>query len=134
MGEHRNHDVVMLDELCVEDLKDKVSQFQDKVEDQINKLGNMREKVSSIKENYDKKFQDLQIQFKEVEDLFLKGFFEQQTLGDLKNSKQKQKDIISKITSILNELDKLRSDVVCLKSNSSDVDFFTFESIRSSLE
>jgi hypothetical protein len=31
-------------------------------------------------------------------------------------------------------LDKLRSDVVCLKSNSSDVDFFTFESIRSSLE
>ena len=134
MGEHRNHDVVMLDELCVEDLKDKVSQFQDKVEDQINKLGNMREKVSSIKENYDKKFQDLQIQFKEVEDLFLKGFFEQQTLGDLKNSKQKQKDIISKITSILNELDKLRSDVVYLKSNSSDVDFFTFESIRSSLE
>ena len=66
--------------------------------------------------------------------MFLKGFFEQQTLGDLKNSKQKQKDIINKITSILNELDKLRSDVVCLKSNSSDVDFFTFESIRSSLE
>jgi NADH:ubiquinone oxidoreductase subunit F (NADH-binding) len=33
LGEHRNHDVVMLDELCVDDLKDKVSQFQDKVED-----------------------------------------------------------------------------------------------------
>jgi cell division septum initiation protein DivIVA len=46
----------MLDELCVDDLKDKVTQFQDKVEDQINKLGSMREKVSSIKENYDKKF------------------------------------------------------------------------------
>ena len=27
LGEHRNHDVVMLDELCVDDLKDKVSQF-----------------------------------------------------------------------------------------------------------
>ena len=59
LGDHRNHDVVMLDELCVDDLKDKVSQFQDKVEDQINKLGSIREKVSSIKENYDKKFNDL---------------------------------------------------------------------------
>ena len=58
----------MLDELCVDDLKDKVSQFQDKVEDQVNKLGNIREKVSSIKENYDKKFTDLQDQFKKVED------------------------------------------------------------------
>jgi hypothetical protein len=29
------------------------------VEDQINKLGSIREKVSSIKENYDKKFYDL---------------------------------------------------------------------------
>lgn len=77
----------MLDELKVDDLKDKVSQFQDKVEDQINKLGNIREKVSSIKENYDKKFNELLIQFKEVESLFLNGYFEQQTLGDLKNSK-----------------------------------------------
>ena len=60
LGEHRNHDVVMLDELKVEDLvRDKVSQFQDKTEDQISKLGNMREKVTSIKENYDKKFENL---------------------------------------------------------------------------
>jgi hypothetical protein len=50
----------MLDELCVDDLKDKVSLFQDKVEDQIGKLANIREKVSSIKENYDKKFHDLE--------------------------------------------------------------------------
>jgi membrane-bound lytic murein transglycosylase len=57
------------------------------VEDQINKLGSIREKVSSIKENYDKKFQDLQTQFKEIENLFITGYFEQQTLGDLKNSK-----------------------------------------------
>lgn len=76
LGEHRNHDVVMLDELCVDDLKDKVTQFQDKVEDQITKLGNIREKVSSIKENYDKKFNDLLNQFKEVEGLFLNGYFE----------------------------------------------------------
>ncbi len=59
LGEHRNHDVVMLDDLSVDDLKDKVSQFQDKVEDQISKLSNIREKVGSIKENYDKKFNDL---------------------------------------------------------------------------
>ena len=49
----------MLDDLCIDDLKDKVSLFQDKVEDQVNKLGNMREKVTAIKENYDKKFEDL---------------------------------------------------------------------------
>lgn len=59
LGEHRNHDIVMLEELSVADLQGKVSQFQDKVEDQITKLGNMREKVGSIKENYDKKFDKL---------------------------------------------------------------------------
>ena len=93
-------------------------------------MGNIREKVSSIKENYDKKFNELLTQFKEVETLFLNGYFEQQTLGDLKNSKQKQKDIIMKITGILDNLDKLNRDVRVLKSNSSEFEFFTFESIR----
>ena len=34
LGEHRNHEIVMLDELSVSDLQEKVTQFQDKVEDQ----------------------------------------------------------------------------------------------------
>ena len=33
MGAHRNHEIVMLDELQVEDLTSKVTAFQDKVED-----------------------------------------------------------------------------------------------------
>ena len=40
--------------------EDRINQLLDKFEDQINKLGNMRKKATSIKENYDKKFQDLQ--------------------------------------------------------------------------
>lgn len=87
------------------------------MEDQIGKLGNMREKVSSIKENYDKKFSDLENQFKEIETLFLTNYFDQQTLGDIKNSKQKQKDILGKITSVLDELDKLKSEIAYLKNN-----------------
>jgi archaellum component FlaC len=126
--------VVMLEELCVDDLKDKVSLFQDKVEDQIGKLANIREKVSSIKENYDKKFNDLENHFKEIETLFLTNYFEQQTLGDIKNSKQKQKDIIGKITSVLEDLDKLKREVTFLKNNQSDFDFYNFEGIRTSLE
>ena len=89
LGDHRNHDIVMLDELSVSDLRDKVTQFQDKVEDQIGKLGGMREKVNGIKENYDKKFDNLFTQFKEIESLFINGYFEQETLGDLKNGKQR---------------------------------------------
>lgn len=60
LGEHRNHEVVMLEDLTINDLKEKVPQFQDKVEDQIVKLAKIREKVYAIKENYDKKFEDLQ--------------------------------------------------------------------------
>ena len=59
LGEHRNHDVVMLDELEVDDLKDKVGQFHDKIDAQVNQLASMREKVCGIKENYDKKFEEL---------------------------------------------------------------------------
>jgi hypothetical protein len=55
-------------------------------------------------------------------------------LGDLKNSKQKQKDITNQVGSIVDELEKLKKDVLFLKNNSSDFDFFSFESIRSSLE
>jgi len=47
----------------------------------------MREKVTSIKENYDKKFENLFTQFKEIESLFIKGFFEAETLGDLRDGK-----------------------------------------------
>ena len=54
----------------------------------------MREKVFSIKENYDKKFEELFMQFKNIESLFLQGYFEQETLGDIKNSKHKQKEIV----------------------------------------
>jgi|TARA_B110000285_G_scaffold61397_1_gene70596 hypothetical protein len=57
----------------------------------------MREKVTSIKENYDKKFEELFHQFKNIESLFLQGYFEQETLGDIKNSKHKQKEIVNEI-------------------------------------
>ena len=61
----------------------------------------MREKVFSIKENYDKKFEELFMQFKNIESLFLQGYFEQETLGDIKNSKNKQKEIVKEIQDIL---------------------------------
>lgn len=134
LGEHRNHDIVMLEELSVADLQGKVGQFQDKVEDQIIKLGSMREKIGSIKENYDKKFDKLFTQFKEIERLFLNGFFEQETLGDLKNGKHRQESIMVKVTQILDKLDKLKKEVSYLKKNKQEWDFYTFEFIRSQLD
>ncbi len=52
----------------------------------------------------------------------------------MKNSKQKQKEIITKIYNVLDELDKLKKDISFLKTNSSGLDFFNFECIRTSLE
>lgn len=45
--------------------------------------------MSSIKENYDKKFEGLVTKFKEIEDKFISGYFEEKILGELKNSKDK---------------------------------------------
>ena len=61
----------------------------------------MREKVKNIKDNYDKKFESLFTQFKEIESLFISGYFEQETLGDLKNGKQRQESIMIKVSMIL---------------------------------
>jgi hypothetical protein len=36
----------------------------------------MREKVGSIKDNYDKKFESLFAQFRDIESLFINGYFE----------------------------------------------------------
>jgi hypothetical protein len=59
LGDHRKHEVVMLDELSMTDWSGKIPQFTDKVENQKHKLGAMRDKVSGIKDNYDKKFESL---------------------------------------------------------------------------
>ena len=58
----------------------------------------MREKVVNIKDNYDKKFESLFIQFRDIESLFIKGYFEQETLGDLKNGKHRQESILIKVS------------------------------------
>lgn len=96
----------------------------------MTKLSTMREKVHSIKENYDKKFNDLFAQFQEIERLFIDGYFEQETLGDLMNGKQRQESILLKVTTILGQLDKLKKEVVYLKQNRHEWDFNTFEFIR----
>ena len=94
----------------------------------------MREKVVSIKENYDKKFDELFIKFKDIESLFINGFFEQETLGDLKNGKQRQESILLKVSMIMSQLEKLKNEVNYLKQNRSEWDFNTFEFIRSQLD
>jgi hypothetical protein len=58
----------------------------------------MREKCTAIKENYDKKFESLFTQFREIESLFINGYFEQETLGDLKNGKHRQESILMKVS------------------------------------
>lgn len=58
----------------------------------------MREKVTNIKDNYDKKFESLMVQFRDIENLFINGYFEQETLGDLKNGKHRQESIMIKVS------------------------------------
>jgi hypothetical protein len=61
-------------------------------------LAAIREKCCAIKENYDKKFESLFTQFREIEILFINGYFEQETLGDLKNGKHRQESILMKVS------------------------------------
>lgn len=75
----------------------------------------MRDKVTGIKENYDKKFESLFNQFREIESLFINGYFEQETLGDLKNGKHRQESIIMKVNMSLEQLEKLKKDVLYLR-------------------
>lgn len=95
----------------------------------------MREKVTSIKENYDKKFEELFMQFKNIESLFLQGYFEKETLGDIKNSKHKQKEIVMEIQDILSQLESLQGRVAQIKTNKSNqLDFFNFETVRGNID
>lgn len=84
----------MIEDISIDDLKG-MQQFQDKVNSQIQTLTSFSEKVSSIKENYDKKFEGLVAKFKEIEEKFINEYFEEKILGELKNSKEKQKEIVS---------------------------------------
>lgn len=105
LGEHRNHEVVMLEDLTIDDLKDKVTDFHDKVDEQIQKLGQINERVLSVKENYDKKFEGLFNKFKDIENKFLNGYYEDMILGEIKSSMEKQKDIVKRVESVIESLD-----------------------------
>jgi hypothetical protein len=37
------------------------------------------------------------VKFKEIEDKFISGYFEERILGELKNSKDKQKEIVARV-------------------------------------
>lgn len=83
----------------------------------------MREKVGGIKDNYDKKFESLFSQFRDIESLFINGYFEQETLGDLKNGKHRQESILIKVSKSIEQLDKLKKDVLFLRQNRNEWDF-----------
>jgi uncharacterized coiled-coil DUF342 family protein len=132
LGEHRNHEVVMLEDLGIDDLKDKVPDFHDKIDEQVHKLNQINEKVSSIKENYDNKFEGLLNKFKDIENKFLNGYFEEMVLGELKNSKDKQKEIVKRIMGVLEKMDSIEKEIENLRQNPQD--FFLFENIRNKIE
>jgi uncharacterized coiled-coil DUF342 family protein len=122
----------MLEDLGIEDLKDKVTDFHDKVDEQVHKLSHINERVSSIKENYDKKFEGLFNKFKDIENKFLNGYFEEMVLGELKNSKEKQKEIVKRIMSVLERIEGIGKEIESLRENPHD--FFLFENIRNKIE
>jgi len=78
-----------------------------------------------IKENYDKKYEGLVSKFKEIEEKFINGEFEEKIFGELKNSKDKQKEIVARVTNILTQINELSKDVESLKHNHHDL--FMFE-------
>ena len=64
----------------------------------------------------------------------LSGYFENETLGDIKNSKEKQKEIVSKVTAILSELKDKREQVKKLRAEASEPkEFFRYETVRAQL-
>ena len=132
LGEHRNHEVIMLEDLTIDDLKDKTLDFHDKIDEQVHKLTHINERVSSIKENYDKKFEGLLNKFKDIENKFLNGYFEEMVLGELKNSKEKQKEIVKRVMGVLEKIDGIAKEITSLRQCPQD--FFLFENIRNKIE
>lgn len=115
----------MVEDITADDLKEKCKDIQDKVDNQIQTLTNITEKVVSIKEIYDKKFDGLVAKFKEIEGKFISGEFEEKIFGELKNSNAKQKEMVEKVTNILERIKELAKDLQSLKQNHQD--FFLFE-------
>lgn len=70
--------------------------------------------------------------FKEIEDKFISGYFEEKILGELKNSKDKQKEIVARVQNVVTKIEEISRDVEVLRMNSSD--FFLFENTRIKLE
>ena len=100
--------------------------------DQVLKIQSIYEKVSSIKENYDKKFDGLVSKFSEIEEQFTNEYFEDKILGELKNSQEMQTVIVDNIKTHITKISKLQGDVQILRANSQD--FFLFEGTRNKLE
>ena len=69
---HKNHDVVMLEDINSNDLRDKITEFELELGNQSNKIYKLGEVIGGSKQNYDSQFVILKQAFTDIQNMCLK--------------------------------------------------------------
>ena len=108
LEKHKTHDVVMLEDICPNDLKDKIAEFENDVQDQSSKMEYLYEKISTSKKNYETQHEILARTFEEIYEMCKSGKLAHEIMGEFEERKneicQMHKDMIElkKVLEIIN--------------------------------
>ena len=72
LDRHKNHDVVMIDDISASDLMHKISEFEGELQNQTSTISSLSDKISQSKYNYDSQFTILKTAFDELVGMCLK--------------------------------------------------------------
>jgi hypothetical protein len=121
---HKNHEVVMLDDINCNDLKEKISEFEVELTNQSQKIGVLMDKVSESKGNYEGQYKSLRATFDELAAMCQSGELAKEIFGDFEERKKEVFGMHTQIVSLKNSIEIVERDIKELKDDPSDLSVY----------
>lgn len=131
LEQHKNHDVVMLEDITSIDLKDKINEFEVELQDQTGKISYLSQKIVSSKYNYDTQYELLNKTFKEIITMCTSGKLSKEVLGEFIEKKNEIEEINKQVKELQQAIEILKANIITLKEDGTNLS--VYENIKTLL-
>lgn len=131
LEQHKNHNVVMLEDINSADLKDKISEFEVELQSQAGKIGYLAEKIKASKHNYDSQHEVLTKTFQGIVKMCTSGELEKEVLGEFEEKKMEIGEMKKQMQELQHFIEISQGDIACLKEDAANLS--VYENIKALL-
>jgi len=131
LEQHKNHDVVMLEEISSIDLKDKINEFETELHTQTGKISYLAEKITASKSSYDSQYEVLRNTFQEILEMCTSGQLFKEVLGEFEERKDDIGEMKKQVQELQQAIEISKADIISLKEDGANLS--VYESIKTVL-